>query len=230
MKYLSVCSGIEAASVAWHGFKDWEPVAFCEVDPFCRRVLAHRFPQVPNFGDMNGIRKNPQLVGALQSAGVERVEGCWSGELPAKGSVSPDLEGVFQTLGALSHWNTSKSSGSLDPAGLFGKTSPGCSVNIGMSLGTSSPRWSNTGMGSATEFWTLNTSESPRLGVGCLLSRVLENGPGGPVHQRFYKTGRAAEGVIRRARKRGRWEGLPLSLRTALEHVAGMTTKHKGSI
>ena len=51
MKYLSVCSGIEAASVAWHHL-GWEPVAFSEIEPFPSTVLAHRFPNIPNYGDM----------------------------------------------------------------------------------------------------------------------------------------------------------------------------------
>jgi DNA (cytosine-5)-methyltransferase 1 len=51
MKYLSVCSGIEAASVAWHPL-GWEPVAFSEIEPFPSAVLAHRFPNIPNYGDM----------------------------------------------------------------------------------------------------------------------------------------------------------------------------------
>jgi DNA (cytosine-5)-methyltransferase 1 len=51
MKYLSVCSGIEAATVAWHPL-GWEPVAFSEIEPFPSAVLAHHYPQVPNLGDM----------------------------------------------------------------------------------------------------------------------------------------------------------------------------------
>lgn len=51
MKYLSVCSGIEAASVAWASL-GWEPVAFSEIEPFPSAVLAERFPGIPNLGDM----------------------------------------------------------------------------------------------------------------------------------------------------------------------------------
>lgn len=51
MKYLSVCSGIEAASVAWESL-GWAPVAFSEIEPFPSAVLAERFPDVPNLGDM----------------------------------------------------------------------------------------------------------------------------------------------------------------------------------
>ena len=51
MKYLSVCSGIEAATTAWHQL-GWKPVAFSEIEPFPSAVLAHHWPDVPNLGDM----------------------------------------------------------------------------------------------------------------------------------------------------------------------------------
>ena len=51
MKYLSVCSGIEAATAAWHHL-GWKPVAFSEIDKFPSAVLAHHYPKVPNLGDM----------------------------------------------------------------------------------------------------------------------------------------------------------------------------------
>ena len=51
MKYLSVCFGIEAATVAWHGM-GWEPVAFSEIESFPCAVLKHHYPHVPNLGDM----------------------------------------------------------------------------------------------------------------------------------------------------------------------------------
>lgn len=51
MRYLSLFSGIEAASCAWHDF-GWECVGFSEIEPFPCRVLATRFPDVPNFGDI----------------------------------------------------------------------------------------------------------------------------------------------------------------------------------
>ena len=54
MRYLSLFSGIEAASVAWEPL-GWEPVAFCEVDPFPSAVLAERFPDVPNLGDITKV-------------------------------------------------------------------------------------------------------------------------------------------------------------------------------
>lgn len=56
MKYGSVCSGIEAASVAWEPL-GWQPVWFSEIEPFPSAVLAHHWPQVPNLGDMTAIRQ-----------------------------------------------------------------------------------------------------------------------------------------------------------------------------
>ena len=52
MKYLSVCSGIEAASKAWEPI-GWEPVAFSEIEPFPSAVLKHHWPKVQNLGDMS---------------------------------------------------------------------------------------------------------------------------------------------------------------------------------
>lgn len=43
MRYGSVCSGIEAATVAWHSL-GWEPAFFSEIDKFPREVLAHHYP------------------------------------------------------------------------------------------------------------------------------------------------------------------------------------------
>ena len=54
MRYISICSGIEAASAAWHGL-GWQCAAVTEIDPFASAVLAHRFPSVPNLGDFTKI-------------------------------------------------------------------------------------------------------------------------------------------------------------------------------
>lgn len=54
MRYLSIFSGIEAASVAW-GPLGWEPAAFAEIDPFPCAVLEERYPGVPNLGDVSGV-------------------------------------------------------------------------------------------------------------------------------------------------------------------------------
>nr|WP_297463061.1 DNA cytosine methyltransferase [Ferrovum sp.] len=54
VKYASVCSGIEAASVAWNDL-GWTPGWLSEIEPFPSAILAHRFPHVQNLGNMTCI-------------------------------------------------------------------------------------------------------------------------------------------------------------------------------
>jgi DNA (cytosine-5)-methyltransferase 1 len=54
MRYLSLCSGIEAATVAWAPL-GWTPVAFADTDHYCRAFLEHTYPTVPNLGDLAEI-------------------------------------------------------------------------------------------------------------------------------------------------------------------------------
>lgn len=58
MKYGSVCSGIEAASVAWEPL-GMQPSWFCEINAFPSAVLSHHWPYIPNLGDMNNL---PELI------------------------------------------------------------------------------------------------------------------------------------------------------------------------
>lgn len=69
MKYLSLCSGIEAATVAWHPL-GWEPVAFSEIEPFPSSVLAHHYPNVPNLGDMTKYKEWPDYAISLLVGGT----------------------------------------------------------------------------------------------------------------------------------------------------------------
>jgi len=61
VRYLSVCSGIEAATVAWHPL-GWQPVAFSEIDKFPAAVLAHHYPDTPNLGDMTKFKEWPDAA------------------------------------------------------------------------------------------------------------------------------------------------------------------------
>lgn len=64
IRYGSLCSGIEAASVAWE-LLGWQPAWFAEIEPFPCAVLAHHWPHVPNHGDMT------QLVGKILNGSIE---------------------------------------------------------------------------------------------------------------------------------------------------------------
>ena len=56
MRYGSVCSGIEAATVAWHHM-GWKAQWYSEIEPFPSAVLKHHFPDVPNLGDMTKFKE-----------------------------------------------------------------------------------------------------------------------------------------------------------------------------
>ena len=109
------------------------------------------------------------------------------------------------------------------PDGWYGRTCPAsCQVTADGILESSSGGWGNSGMGSLTGFLTLNTSEWNHIpapfpsGDGvCSLSDILETGA---VPQRYYLSGRACRGILRRAAKRGKQ--LPPFLHAALEAVA----------
>lgn len=58
MIYGSVCSGIEAATAAWHPL-GWKAAWFAEIEKFPSAVLKHHYPQVPNYGDFTRLRDDP---------------------------------------------------------------------------------------------------------------------------------------------------------------------------
>ena len=208
-RYGSVCSGIEAATVAWHPL-GWQPAFFSEIEKFPRAVLQHHYPDVPLHGDFTTIKGDEYgpidlLVGgtpcqSFRVAGLEK--GC-----PTNAETS--RLNIFDWLRALA------------PGGSFGKTSPvSCRREKDGILEPSSGRWANSGMGSPTECWTLNISEWPSAAVVCSLSDILETGD---VPQRYFLSAKACEGILRRAEKRGK--RLPDALKRALEQGAIGTTE-----
>lgn len=63
-RYVSIFSGVEAATLAWKPL-GWEPVAFSEIEPFPCAVLAERWPDVPNLGDITKIDWKEEIDGAI---------------------------------------------------------------------------------------------------------------------------------------------------------------------
>lgn len=63
-RYVSIFSGVEAASLAWEPL-GWEPMAFSEIEPFPCAVLAERWPDVPNLGDITKIDWKEEIDGAI---------------------------------------------------------------------------------------------------------------------------------------------------------------------
>lgn len=54
MNYISMFSGIEAASVAWEPM-GWKPLIFSDIDEFSDAVLKYHWPSIPNVGDMSKV-------------------------------------------------------------------------------------------------------------------------------------------------------------------------------
>lgn len=133
---------------------------------------------------------------------------------------------VCKTREVISPSSTAEFCKSLDPSGSCGKTSRvSCHRQEDGTLAPSSGRWSNSGMGSLTEFLTLNTLEYPNDAVESSLLDVLETGP---VPQKFFLSPTACEGILRRERKsKSRVGKLPEQLRPALEMLATTLVQKK---
>ena len=230
MRFGSVCSGIEAASVAWEPL-GWESSWFAEIEPFPSAVLAHHWPETPNLGDMTKIAEWVRLgfvdapdvlVGgtpcqAFSVAGSRESLDDDRGQLSLEFIrladaideqrehpsiiVWENVPGVLNTkdnafgcfLGALSG-----ASEELLPSGGGGngQTLVVCLDKKGLSLGGSS---------------TPNISEWPNDADVCLLSQVLERDS---IPPKFYLSGKACAGILRRAERRGKT--LPETLEKAL--------------
>ena len=95
MTFGSVCSGIEAASVAWHPL-GWKAAWLAEIEPFPCAVLAHHYPNVPNLGDMTTIIPRV-LSGEVEAPGV------FTGGTPCQAfSVAGKRESLADARGNLS--------------------------------------------------------------------------------------------------------------------------------
>ncbi len=140
----------------------------------------------------------------------------WSEELPVSPSASLDSDKGSMIPGADSCCDFLKSLEVTGLDGLSGKTCPvSCRATEDGILAPSSGGWKGSGTGGPIGSWTLSFSESPRDGVECLLSHVLETSD---VPDRFYLSPKACAGILRRAAKRGKT--LPTMLATALEAQA----------
>jgi DNA (cytosine-5)-methyltransferase 1 len=86
VRYLSICSGIEAATLAWHPL-GWRPQAFAEIDPFACAVLQHRFgcgrPKRMPDHEQQGLNESERLA---RRRARRRVAGLPA--QPANGAVS----------------------------------------------------------------------------------------------------------------------------------------------
>ncbi|NBK21493.1 MAG: DNA cytosine methyltransferase [Spirochaetia bacterium] len=101
MRYLSLFSGIEAATVAWDPL-GWEPVAFAEFEDFPKAVLAHHYPEIPDLGDVTKITE-------------EQIKALGPIDLVVGGSPCQDLSIAGKRAGLRNE------DGSVTRSGLFGE-------------------------------------------------------------------------------------------------------------
>jgi DNA (cytosine-5)-methyltransferase 1 len=126
IKFGSVCSGIEAASVAWHPL-GWEAAWLSEIEPFPSAVLAHHYPTVPNLGDMTTLPERI-LSGEVEAPDVFcggtpcqafSVAGLRNSLDDARGNLSLTFVGIANAIDYV------RSLRSDDPAIIFWENVPG---------------------------------------------------------------------------------------------------------
>lgn len=210
LRYISLFSGIEAASVAAEPL-GWEPVCFCEIDPFPSAVLAHHYPNVPNLGDITKVDWKEVL---RKYGSVDVVVGgspCQSFSVAGKREGLEGASGLmFEYIRAISeilpkYWVWENVPGALSSSG------------GGATSNASSGRWLASGVlvesdtESDGEFWTRSSSEWPSAGGVSLLSGCLETSQG---LAKYSLSPKACSGILRRASKRGK--PLPPMLEAAL--------------
>ncbi|MBS5438379.1 MAG: DNA cytosine methyltransferase [Collinsella sp.] len=200
MRYISLFSGIEAASVAW-GPLGWEPMAFAEIEPFCCELLEKRFPAVPNLGDVSGVDwssyrgKCDLIIGGSPCQAF---------------SVAGNRKGLDDPRGRLM-LEYARAVRDVEPRWVLWENVPGVlSQDGGQPLVPSSGSWKTAGILSHGECLTLNSSEYPSDAAVSFLSDILE--PSAP--RRFYLSPSACKGLLRRAQRRGK--SLPPQLEETL--------------
>ena len=237
--YGSICSGIEAATTAWH------PLGMCatwysEIDPFPSAILAQHYPNTPNLGDMTKLSVEllrgkitaPEVLVGGTPCQAFSVAGMREGLTDAADSPSNTWSlqmqlTMFEPIEAIPHQS---SSGKMFPAScpikatpsdaflvrLLGKTAS-CSLqgSAGKTLVVCmAPKEQSHG-----GFWTPNISAWPNDAAVCSLSQVLETGS---IPLKYFLSEKACAGILRRAEARGRM--LPAALHSALLYSADAGT------
>lgn len=210
MRYISLFSGIEAATVAWEPL-GWEPVCFAELDPFPCAVLEHRYPDVPNVGDVTKVNwrkfksKCDVVVGGspCQSFSVAGKREGLSGE---SGLMFEYIRAVREVRPKWFLWENVQ--GALSSEG-------------GQAFRQLLSEMDKLGYGLA---WRVLDAQF--FGVAQRRRRVFLVGRlGACPPSRFCLSPKACEGIIRRAEKRGK--SLPPQLDEALRAQASSSTKEQ---
>lgn len=211
MRYVSLFSGVEAATLAW-GPLGWEAMAFCEVDPFPCAVLAHRYPEVPNLGDVREV----DWGGFIADRG--RPDVVVGGSPCQSFSIAGTRTGLDGASGLM--WEYVRAVRELRPRCLVWENVPGAlSSTRGEDFRCLLASLDELGYGLA---WRVLDAQF--FGVAQRRRRVflvgsLGDGGGRSELAKFYLSPRACDGILRRAERRGK--PLPPELKMTLETQAG---------
>ena len=236
MIYGSVCSGIEAASVAWHPL-GWSPAWFAEIEPFPSAVLEQRWPDVANLGDFTRIASGIEagtvaapdvLVGgtpcqAFSVAGLRQSLDDERGNLTLK---------FVELADAISRKNPDAIVVWENVPGVLNTRDNACGCFLGALCGEAQPlepagkKWTDAGIvhGPARRVaWRV--LDAQYFGVPQRRRRVFvvaSASRGGYVTpDRYYLSAKACAGILRRAERRGK--ELPDLLRVVLERTTNPT-------
>lgn len=204
MKYISLFSGIEAATVAWTPL-GWKPVAYAEIEPFPKAVLKHHYPNVPDLGDMTKVDWSKYHHAADVVVGGSPCQAFSVAGL-RKALADPRGQLMLEYIRACYE---------IDPEWIVWENVPGVlSAEHGRAfrslLEAVAELWPDGGR--LGECWTLNSTVWPNGANVCSLSSILETGG---VPRRYFLSAKACAGIVRRAERRGK--ALPKELRMALE-------------
>lgn len=138
--YATVCSGVEGCSLALNAAPPtrgtWEPIFFSEIAPFPSAVLAHRFPSVPNLGDMTQIKVTDEgISNGTATVRFHRILDLLAGGTPCQDfSVAGKRGGGTKGSGTRSSlcWEWLRLVSELAPRVVLWENVPGClSTNNG---------------------------------------------------------------------------------------------------
>lgn len=233
MRFGSVCSGIEAASVAWNPL-GWKAAWFSEIEPFPCAVLKHHYPDVPNHGDMrtlpakilNGEIEAPDIIcggtpcQAFSLAGKRKSLDDERGNLSLVfieiANAIDNVRTIQQLRSCIVFWenvpgvlSTKDNAFRCFLAGLVGASAP---------LSAGARRWPSYGVVAGPQrqaAWRV--LDAQHFGVAQRRKRVYvvaSSLGGGLILQKYYLSSRACKGILARAERRGKI--LPEQLRIAL--------------
>ena len=238
MRYASLCSGVEAASLAWEAL-GWRPAWFAEIEPFPCAVLAHRWPHVPNHGDMT------KLVGRILTGEIEAPD-ILVGGTPCQAFSVAGLRGSLEDqrgnltlvlIRILDAIDFIRARAGKPPCILVWENVPGilntrdnafgCFLGglAGEDVALEPPgeKWTNAGYvhGHRRRIaWRILDAQHfgvPSDAAASSLSQVLETS----TPPKYFLSDRAKQGILRRAQVRNKT--LPPTLKAALEHSPNET-------